>query len=131
MFGLGEVLLGEGDYPQAENLLSQVVAISQRVNGPRHLNTLYDRNQRGQAYVENGKVAQGIALLEKTLANSRAIPGAESPDTLRLEVSLGWAYDAKGARAGKLWQHAMRGTAAWVAFRKVTQRKPASCWGLP
>ena len=102
------------------------------MNGPRHLNTLYDQNQLGQAYVENGKVAQGIALLEKTLADSRAIPGAESPDTLRVEVSLGWAYDAKGdlARAGKLWQHAYEGYGRLGSFQEGNAARAGELLGL-
>jgi hypothetical protein len=36
MFGLGRVLFGEGNYPEAEKLVSQVLANNERVNGPEH-----------------------------------------------------------------------------------------------
>jgi eukaryotic-like serine/threonine-protein kinase len=81
---------------------------------------LYDENQLGQAYVENGKAAQGISLLEKTLAASREILGFAVADTLRVEVSLGWAYDSQGelARAGQFWQHAFDGYRRLGSFQE-------------
>ena len=65
----------------------------------------------GQNYVEEGKAPQGISLLEKTLADSRAALGSGVADTMRVEVALGWAYDVQGdtARAGQIWQHALQG----------------------
>ena len=83
MFGLGRVVFGEGDYTQAEKLFEQEQAGEERAYGARHVNTLSSDSMLGQTYVENGTAAQGIALLEKTVNDFRAVEGPGSTDTLK------------------------------------------------
>jgi tetratricopeptide (TPR) repeat protein len=111
MYGLGKVLLGEGNYADAEKQFAQVLAVDQRVKGARHPDTLTDTSKLGQTYVQEGKFAQGISLLENTVRDSREALGAGAPGTLTDEVALGWAYDSNGdlPRAEQIWQDALQG----------------------
>jgi tetratricopeptide (TPR) repeat protein len=111
MFGLAKVLFGEGNYPQAEKLLEQLQALYVRVYGPRHPNLFYVQSILGQTYVEEGKSSQGISLLEKTGENLRSVVGVDPRERLKLEVALGWAYDAAGslATAERIWRQALSG----------------------
>jgi tetratricopeptide (TPR) repeat protein len=111
MFGLGRVLFGEGNYPEAEKLISQVLASEVRMTGPEHPDTLRTAGMLGSIYSEEGKVAQSQQLLEKTVQGFRNALGPEHPDTLYAAVRLASAYEAQGslARAESLWETTLEG----------------------
>jgi eukaryotic-like serine/threonine-protein kinase len=114
MFGLGKVLQGKGDYPEAERVFAETLAIEQRTRGKRHPDALVTAERLGRTQIDAGKFDEGIPLLESTLGDFRESLGPGSYDALLCEIYLGVGYDAKGdrVRAEETLRSALQGLRA-------------------
>ena len=74
----------------------RLVAASERVLGPDHLDTLTSRNNLALAYRAAGRNGEAISLHEQTLAARERVLGRDHPGTLTLRNNLGNAYRAAG-----------------------------------
>jgi serine/threonine protein kinase/tetratricopeptide (TPR) repeat protein len=70
-----------------------------RILGPDHPDTLNSRNNLAMAYLDAGRTAEAIALLEPTLARKESKFGPDHPDTLTCRNDLGLAYQDAGRTA--------------------------------
>ena len=88
--------MDEGKYAQAETLLSEALAIDQRVQGPEHPDTLATMMNLGNAELYQGKTAQSEKLHAQALEISKRVLGPDHPRTLTAMVALGNDYMEEG-----------------------------------
>ncbi len=81
---------------QAIVIGERVVAASERVLGPDHLQTLSSRSNLAAAYQVAGRLDEAIPLNEQVLAARERVLGLDHPETLKSRNNLGSAYRAAG-----------------------------------
>ena len=86
-----------------------LVADCARLLGDAHPKTLASRNNLAAAYVEAGRLAEAIPLLERTLSDRETVLGDTEPDTLISRNNLASAYQRAGrlAEAIPLYERAL------------------------
>jgi hypothetical protein len=88
-------------YHEAVGEYTQLLADYERLLGPRHHWTLSVRGELGEAYLEVGRVAEGIELMEAAAAGLAAFVGPDYPDLTPDLTRLREAIDgARGQQAG-------------------------------
>jgi Tetratricopeptide repeat/NB-ARC domain len=89
-----------GAYASARHLQEQVLAVSRRVLGEEHPDTLGSMHNFAETLRAQGDLAGARALQEQVLAVSRRVLGEEHPDTITSMSSLAVTLDAQGDLAG-------------------------------
>ena len=74
----------------------RLVAASERVLGPDHLDTLGSRSNLANAYRAAGRLDESISLHEQNLADRERVRGLDHPDTLASRNNLANAYQDAG-----------------------------------
>jgi tetratricopeptide (TPR) repeat protein len=88
MNGLGALYRCEGNYIQAEPLLSKAAELRRRVLGAEHPNTLVSLSDLAKLYRRQGKFVEANALFTSVLAVRRRVLGPAHPDTVDAMASL-------------------------------------------
>jgi tetratricopeptide (TPR) repeat protein len=105
----GWYLTERARYAEAEPLLEQAYALSERVQGPEHLDTARDAITLASLYQAQGRYAEAEPLLMRALSIEEKQLGPEHPDTAQSLNNLGLLYDTQGryAEAEPLFQRAL------------------------
>lgn len=98
-YAIATLLLDQGDFRNAEALLSQVVQVRSRFNGADNPETLRTRNVYAYALVRVGKVAEAEMQFRDIIQIQRRILGEENPATLSSMLRLGIALLTEGKYA--------------------------------
>nr|WP_280639030.1 tetratricopeptide repeat protein [Pseudoalteromonas viridis] len=93
---LGCVLESQGNYWDALSLYEETLAVSERVLGPEHLDTLTSKNNLASLYESIGDYDQALHLYKETLASRERTLGFEHPDTLTSKNNLAHLYKSIG-----------------------------------
>lgn len=96
MNNLGNVLLDEGRYPEAEKLQRETLDGRRRILGPEHLDTLRSMNNLAAVLSAEGRYADAEKLHRETFDVQRRVLGSEHPDTLLSMSNLGEILAAEG-----------------------------------
>ena len=92
--------MNAGKYHEAVSQYTQLLADYERVIGPRdNLTLLRVRGQLGEAYLEVGRTAEGIELMEAAAAGLAAIFGPDLPEVTRLREAIEEHTDDPGRLA--------------------------------
>jgi tetratricopeptide (TPR) repeat protein len=105
----GWYLTERARYPEAEPLLEQAYAMSERVQGPEHLDTARDGLTLAYLYETQGKYKEAEPLLQRALAIYEQQLGEQHPDTAQSLNNLAELYYAqsKYEEAEPLYQRAL------------------------
>jgi tetratricopeptide (TPR) repeat protein len=95
MNNLGALLLREGKYAKAEELLKRVVEIKRRVMGEEHPSTLTSIGALSTVYRNLGRYAEAESLLTNLVEVRRRVSGPRHRDTLSTMNALGNTYLAE------------------------------------
>ncbi len=93
----------QGNYPEAERLQRQIIAIKERTLGPEHPELFDTRSRLGAILRDAGKDVEGIALLRPLLEFARRTRGPDDAGTLSVQYQLGTLLSKQG-----LWDEAER-----------------------
>ncbi|HEV2095686.1 MAG TPA: tetratricopeptide repeat protein, partial [Chthoniobacterales bacterium] len=93
---IGDLLLDEGRYGDAENVLRMVVDMRQRILGGEHPETLRSRNRLAYAQYRQGKYSEAIADFRQIVALEENVLGPTHPETLLSRNGLAIALDNGG-----------------------------------
>lgn len=88
---IADVLIDEGKYAEAENVLRQVVEVRTGVLGAENPDTLRSRNNLGLALLRGGKFAEAEREYRAVVALQTKVLGPEDPDTLMSRTGLATA----------------------------------------
>ena len=105
----GVYLRDRGQYPQAELLLKQALALRERVLGPEHPEIVSTLNQLAWLSILQGKYQQAKGLLQPALAGFEHVLGAEHPEVAAALDNLAavYMYEGKYGQAEPLFQRAL------------------------
>ena len=87
-----------GRRDEALKLREEVLALSRKVLGPEHPDTLMAMNNLANSYDDAGRRDEALKLREEVLALRRKVIGPEHPDTLVAMNNLANSYDEAGRR---------------------------------
>ncbi|MBL0927262.1 MAG: protein kinase [Phycisphaerales bacterium] len=93
---LGRLLLLDGRYAEAEEVLSRALAGRKRLLGDRHEDTADTMASLGEAVARQGRLDDGIGLLRPALEAIRAAHGSESPRAVPAALTLAGTYMQAG-----------------------------------
>ncbi|GAB1192121.1 hypothetical protein APSETT444_001305 [Aspergillus pseudonomiae] len=93
---VGNCLVSDGRYNEAEALLCDVRDIRQKRNGEAHLSTLTSMSKLASAYFGQGRYTEAEALNIRVLETRNQILGPEHPDTLTTMTSLAGICQQQG-----------------------------------
>lgn len=100
---IADVLIDEGKYADAENVLREVVEVRTGIVGAENPDTLRSRNNLGLALLRGGKFAEAEREYREVVALQTKVLGPEDPDTLMSRTGLATALfrQAKFAESEK------------------------------
>ncbi|ACZ86211.1 hypothetical protein Aros01_09398 [Streptosporangium roseum] len=96
LYHVGNFLRGQGALQQAITYLQRSVALSERLHGPDHPDTLASRNDLAHTYQWSGDPGRAIPLLKATLADCERVLGPDHRNTLQTRNNLANAYREAG-----------------------------------
>ena len=102
---IADLLLDQGQYSEAENILRSVVDVRTRVFGPEHPDTLRSRNRLSYALWRQGKYAEAEADFGELIKLEEKVLGPEHPDTLLSRNGLAIALDDAGKHSEAEAEH--------------------------
>lgn len=102
---LGDLLLEQGAYREAEEVFPKVVETREQALGPEHIDTLRSRARVAYSQYRQGKYNEAITGLRGLLALVEKILGPEHPDTLLARNGLAIALDNGGKPAEAEAEH--------------------------
>lgn len=102
---VGDLLLEQGAYREAEEVLRKVVETREQALGPEHVDTLRSRARVAYAQYRQGKYNEAIAGMRGIVALVERILGPEHPDTLLSRNGLAIALDNGGKPAEAEAEH--------------------------
>ncbi|MER5421169.1 tetratricopeptide repeat protein [Streptosporangium roseum] len=79
---------GQGALQQAITYLQRSVALSERLHGPDHPDTLASRNDLAHTYPWSGDPGRAIPLLKATLADCERVLGTDHSFTAAVRAKL-------------------------------------------
>jgi tetratricopeptide (TPR) repeat protein len=95
---LGNLLAKQGKYREAENELREVIALKEKVLGPKHPETLTSYYNLALDLARAGRIRDAIPFARKAVEGARAILGDEHPSTKRYSILLGKLEKDNGGR---------------------------------
>jgi tetratricopeptide (TPR) repeat protein len=98
-FVIANLLIDQGQYGNAENILRSVVGVRNHVLGSEHPDTLLSRNDLANIFFGQGKYAEAEAEYRLILKLYEKVLSPEHPDTLRSRHNLAAALDEQGKYA--------------------------------
>ena len=102
---IGDLLLDQGAYREAEEVLRKVVETREQALGPEHADTLRSRARVAYAQYRQGKYNEAIAGMRGIVAQAEKVMGPERPDTLLARNGLAIALDNGGKPAEAEAEH--------------------------
>ncbi len=93
---IGDLLIDQGAYREAESVLRAVVETREHTGGAEHANTLRSRNRLAYAEYRQGKYNEAIADFRQIVALEEKVFGPTHPDTLLSRNGLAIALDSAG-----------------------------------
>jgi tetratricopeptide (TPR) repeat protein len=102
---IGDLLLDQGAYREAEEVLRKVVETRERALGPEHADTLRSRARVAYAQYRQGKYNEAISGMQGIVALAEKVMGPEHPDTLLARNGLAIALDNGGKPAEAEAEH--------------------------
>ena len=87
-YSIGDLLLDQGQYSSAENVLRSVMEVRNRVFGSDHPDTLTSRNRFAGALLLEGKHGEADAQYREIIKLQEKALGPEQPDTLKTRSNL-------------------------------------------
>src|SRR6266403_316592 len=103
--GIGDVLMEQGSYRDAEDVLRAAADARERALGPEHADTLRSRTRLAYAQYRQGKYNAAIAGFRGIVALEERIFGPMHPDTLLARNGLAIALDNGGKPAEAEAEH--------------------------
>ncbi|MFY9984164.1 MAG: tetratricopeptide repeat protein [Chthoniobacterales bacterium] len=94
-FAIAWVLIGKGQYNDAESILLKVLKEREPALGPEHPDTLNTRNALAKELYFKGKYAEAEAECRAVLKVQEKVLGPEHPDTLSTRTNLALALDGQ------------------------------------
>lgn len=104
-YALGDLLIDQGAYRDAETVLRTVVDTRERTAGAENASTLRSRNRLAYAQYRQGKYNEAIADFRQILALEEKVFGSTHPDTLLSRNGLAIALDNGGKSAEAEAEH--------------------------
>src|SRR5439155_1002812 len=126
---LALVSINLGHYQDGEEYGKLAVAMSERVNGPDHIDTAYSLGNLAEAYVEQRKYTEAEALHKRALAIMEKTLGPENEKVATVLDNLAHLYYEQGryadadpllARALPIWVSAVGPNSRDVAINLTT-----------
>ena len=102
---IGDLLLEQGAYREAEEVLRSVTEAREKLLGPEHADTLRSKTRAAYAQYRQGKYNEAIAGFRGVLALEERILGPMHPDTLLARNGLAIALDNGGKPAEAETEH--------------------------
>ena len=96
---LGNALAAAGEFSEAAEVLTRVLAAAKRVEGADHPHTLTTARNLANVHAEQGNLAEAEELQVAGLAASRRVNGKEHPGTLNAAHKLASTYNRQGKHA--------------------------------
>ena len=90
--------LRQGKYDEAVAMQREVLAVSKRVLGAEHPDTLMTAGNLALSLSGQGKYDEAVAMQREVLAVKQRVLGAEHPDTLNIELQRALSRPAAAAR---------------------------------
>jgi tetratricopeptide (TPR) repeat protein len=102
---IADLLLDQGQYSSAGNILQAVVEVRGRAFGPEHPETLRSRNRLAYALWRQGQYAEAEANFREVIKLEEKALGREHPDTLLSRNGLAIALDDGGKHSDAETEH--------------------------
>ena len=102
---IGDLLLDQGAYREAEEVLRKVVETREQALGPEHADTLRSRARVAYSQYRQGKYSEAITGMRGIVTLAEKILGPEHPDTLLARNGLAIALDNGGKPAEAEAEH--------------------------
>ncbi|KAF2466286.1 TPR-like protein [Lindgomyces ingoldianus] len=96
LYQLGEVLIDQGRYKSAEEVIRRLLERRQAISGNDDVNTLNAFELLGQVLRRQGLYAKAEKLFRRTFGSRSVILGVEHGDTLNSMNNLGLTYMSQG-----------------------------------
>ena len=93
---LGLLLLYQGQYDEAQPILTQALADSRRTKGDQHPDTLSVLDNIGLLMHELGRFGEAESYLQEALAGYKAHFPADAPETLAAMNNIASVYEGRG-----------------------------------
>ncbi|KAF7619104.1 hypothetical protein AFLA_000740 [Aspergillus flavus NRRL3357] len=93
---IGDCLVSDGRYNEAEALFCDARDIRQKRNGEAHISTLASMSKLVSVYIGQGRFTKAEALSVQVLKTRNQILGPEHPDTLTSMTHLGNIFHGQG-----------------------------------
>ena len=113
--GLGAAYRAAGRYSDAIALYRRTLAERERVQGPRHPQTMTTRHSLADSYLAGGQPKEAVAAYKRLVADRERVLGPDHLDTLTARSSLGAAYQETGKTASA----ELACEQAWAGFERV------------
>jgi tetratricopeptide (TPR) repeat protein len=104
-YAIGDLLIEQGAYREAEDVLGAVAEARERTAGAEHIDTLRSRARLAYAQYRQGKYNETIAGFREIVAVAERVFGPEHPDTLLAKNGLAIALDNGGKSAEAEAEH--------------------------
>ena len=104
-YAIGDLLIEQGAYREAEQVLREVADAREKASGPEHADTLRSRTRLAYAQYRQGKYNEAIAGFRGIVALEERVLGPEHPDTLLSRNGLAIALDNGGKSAEAEEEH--------------------------
>src|SRR3984893_9273997 len=100
-YSIGDLLLNQGQYSNAENTLRSVVEVRTHAFGPEHPETLKSRDLLAMALARGGKSAESEEQYREVIKVQEKVIGPEHPNTLlsRKRLAIALFYQGKYAES--------------------------------
>lgn len=98
LYRAGISLLRAGLYNPAISWWQSMVADSERLLGDQHLDTFTARNNLATAYLQAGRIEEGLPVLERVVRDSDRVLGSQHSTTRGARGNLASAYAEAGRR---------------------------------
>jgi tetratricopeptide (TPR) repeat protein len=96
---LANLTFDQGQYPEAEKLLRNVIEVRTQVLGSEHPDTLRSRNSLAHALWKGGKYTEAETDFRELIKQEEKVLGPEDPDTLFSRHGLAITLDLRGKYA--------------------------------